>query len=94
MARAEERFTAHRGERRLDARMGHIERHHHVLGIGAADDRQFGLGHRREAWASGRCRRGQRFEVTQAMNAPVASAPMAMRPKSGTSNGGRTILPP
>ena len=37
---------------------------------------------------------GQRFKVTQAMNAPVPSAPMAMRPNSGTSNGGRTILPP
>ena len=38
--------------------------------------------------------RRQRFKVTQAMNAPVPSAPMAMRPNSGTSNGGRTILPP
>ena len=37
---------------------------------------------------------GQRFKVTQAMNAPVPSAPMAMRPNSGTSNGARTILPP
>ena len=37
---------------------------------------------------------GQRFKVTQAMNAPVPSAPMAIRPNSGTSNGGRTILPP
>jgi hypothetical protein len=43
--RAEERFTAHCGERRLDAGMGHIERRHHLLGIGAADDRQLGLGH-------------------------------------------------
>lgn len=36
----------------------------------------------------------QRFEVAQARNAPVASAPIAMRPKSGTSNGARAIRPP
>jgi hypothetical protein len=40
------------------------------------------------------CGCGQRFEAAQAMNAPVASAPMAMRPKLGTWIGGRTILPP
>jgi hypothetical protein len=39
-------FAAHRGERRLDARMGRVERHHDLLGISAAHDRQLGLGHR------------------------------------------------
>jgi hypothetical protein len=36
-------FAAHRRERRLDARVIDIGVRQHMLGIGAADDRQLGL---------------------------------------------------
>jgi len=41
--RPEEMFAAHRGERRLDARVIDIGVRQHMLGIGAPDDRQLGL---------------------------------------------------
>ena len=44
--RPEEGLAAHRSERCLDARMARIVRQHDLLGIGAAHNRQFGLGHR------------------------------------------------
>jgi hypothetical protein len=36
-------FAAHRCERRLDARVIDVGVRQHMLGIGAPDDRQFGL---------------------------------------------------
>jgi RNA polymerase sigma-70 factor (ECF subfamily) len=53
--RPEERLAAHRGERRLDARMGRVKRHHDLLGIGAPDDRQFLLFHSVEEPGRVRC---------------------------------------
>ena len=90
------------GGARINRPIGVAKGHHHPAiriddragpAMGGFDERaahsldDHGIGH-------GLLLPGQRFKVTQAMNAPVPSAPIAMRPNSGTSNGCRTILPP